>query len=277
MLVVASLAMITVYFRESPSGGLHGFQSAGVSVLRPFEIGANHVARPFEDAYHWTSDLFHARAENKDLRKQLSEARREAIQTSIAADELKRLRKILNYQRGPNYPEDFPHPVTAAVISNPASQFDQTIVIAAGRTSGIRVYDAVTTDQGLVGRVTQVTRDEAKVTLLTDKESAVTANDHQTDAIGIVRHSQGSEDVLFLDRVPKSTKVNEGDLVITAGRQQGKLPSFYPKGIPIGTVTKVGQSDIDPYQNVQIMPLVDFSSLEAVVVLVSHKARPRIP
>jgi rod shape-determining protein MreC len=214
---------------------------------------------------------------NKRLQKDLSEARRQAIQNSTAAAEAARLRKILNYQRGPNYPSDFPKPVTAQVISNPASQFDQTILIAAGRTSGIRVYDAVVTDRGLVGQVTHVTRDEAKVTLLTDKESAVTANDHQTGAIGIVRHSQGAEDVLFLDRVPKSTKVNEGDLIITAGRQQGKLPSFYPKGIAIGTVTKVGQSDIDPFQNVQVMPLVDFSSLEAVVVLVSHKARPQVP
>ena len=49
-----------------------------------------------------------------------------------------------------------------------------------------------------------MTRDEAKVTLLTDKESAVTAKDRTSGAIGIVRHSQGSEDVLFLDRVAKS-------------------------------------------------------------------------
>ena len=277
VLVLASLAMITVYFRESPNGGLHGFQSAGVSVLRPFEIGANRIARPFEDAYHWTHDLFNARAENKRLHEQLSVARQQAIQNATAADEAARLRKILNYQRGPNYPADFPNPVTAQVISNPASQFDQTVVIAAGRTSGIHVDDAVVTDRGLVGLVTHVTRDEAKVTLLSDTGSAVTANDHQTNAIGIVRHSQGSEDVLFLDRVPKSKTVNEGDLIITAGRQQGKLPSFYPKGIPIGLVTKVGQSDIDPFQNVQIMPLVDFSTLEVVVVLVSHKPRPQLP
>ena len=269
--------MITVYFRESPNGGLHGFQSAGASVMRPFEIGANRIARPFEDAYHWTADLFHARAENKDLRKQLSAARRQAIQTSLAADELKKLRKILNYQRGPNYPEDFPNSVTASVISNPASQFDQTVVISAGRTNGIRVYDAVVTDRGLVGQVTKVTRDQAKVTLLTDKESAVTAKDRSSGAIGIVRHSQGSEDVLFLDRVAKSKKVKEGDLVISAGRQQGKLPSFYPKGIPIGLVTKVGQTDIDPFQDVQVMPVVDFSSLDVVVVLVSGKPRPRMP
>jgi rod shape-determining protein MreC len=277
LLILASLAMITVYFRESPNGGLHGFQSTGASVLRPFEIGANRIARPFEDAYHWTADLFHARAENKDLRKQLIDARQQAIQNSSAADELKRLSKILNYQRGEKYPEDFPNPVTAEVISNPASQFDQTIVISAGRSSGIHVYDSVVTELGLVGQVTKVTRNEAKVTLLSDKESAVTAKDHQTGAIGIVRHSQGSEDVLFLDRVSKSQKVKEDDLVITAGRRQGKLPSFYPKGIPIGLVTKVGQTEINSFQNVQVMPLVDFSSIEFVDVLVSGKPRPRMP
>lgn len=269
--------MITVYFRESPNGGLHGFQSTGKSVMRPFEIGANRVARPFQDAYHWTADLFHARAENKDLRKQLIDARKDAIRNANAADEARRLRKILNYQRGPNYPEDFPNAVTASVISNPASQFDQTVVISAGRSSGIRVYDAVVTDRGLVGRVTKVTEREAKVSLLTDKESAVTAKDHQTGATGTVRHSQGSEDVLFLDRVSKSKKVKEGDLVVTAGLQQGKLPSFYPKGIPIGLVTKVGQTEIDSFQNVQVLPLVDFGALEVVVVLVSDKPRPRMP
>ena len=277
LLILASLAMITVYFREAPNGGLHGFQSTGASVMRPFEIGANRIARPFRDAYHWTADLFNARAENEDLRRKLSVAQQQAIQNANAQDELDRLRDILKYKRGPSYPEDFPKSVTAAVISNPASQFDKTVVIAAGRTDGIRVYDAVVTDRGLVGQVTKVTRDQAKVTLLTDKESAVTAKDRSSGAIGIVRHSQGSEDVLFLDRVAKSKEVKEGDLVMTAGLQQGKLPSFYPKGIPIGVVTKVGQTDIDPFQDVQVMPLVDFSSVEAVVVLISDKPRPRMP
>jgi cell shape-determining protein MreC len=64
---------------------------------------------------------------------------------------------------------------------------------------------------------------------------------------------------------------------MTAGRQQGELPSFYPTGIPIGLVTKVGQTDIDQFLDVQVMPLVDFSSLDAVVVLVSDKPRPQMP
>ena len=275
--MLVSLAMITVYFRESPNGGLHGFQSAGASVLRPFEIGANRVAQPFQDAYNWTADLFHARAENENLRRDLSEARQDAIRNANAAQEAATLRELLKYKSGSTFPEDFKNSVTASVISNPASQFDQTVVIDAGSTSGIRVYDAVVTDDGLVGRVTKVTRDAAKIALLTDKASAVTAKDQETGAIGTVRHSQGAEDVLFLDRVLKSKTVNENDLIVTAGRQEGKLPSFYPKGIPIGFVTKVGQTEIDAFQNVQIVPLVDFSSLDVVIVLVSDKPRPQMP
>jgi len=278
LLVLASLTMITVYFREAPSGSMHDFQSVGASALRPFEIGANRIARPFEDAYHWTADLFHARSENAELRKEVDRLSQRAIQDSTARQENVELRKILKYKRSLTYPEDFSKTaVAASVISNPASEFDQTIVISAGRSSGIRVYDAVVTSRGLVGQVTKVLENEARVTLLTDKESAVTAKDHQTGAIGVVRHSQGPEDLLFLDRVFKNKVVKETDLIVTAGKQQGPLSSFYPAQIPIGVVTKVGQTDIDPFQNVQVMPRVDFTALNVVLVLVGDKPRPRMP
>jgi rod shape-determining protein MreC len=278
LLVLASLTMITAYFREAPNGAMHDFQSGGASVLRPFEIAANRIARPFTDAYNWTSDLFHARAENEDLRRKLSKARQEAIQNAQSAQELEKLTRLLKYKRTLTYPEDFTKSaVTASVVSNPASAFDQTIVLAVGSSDGIRLHDAVVTDRGLVGQVTKVTHDESRVTLLTDKGSAVTAKDHQTGAIGIVRHSQGPEDLLFLDRVYKDKRVNKDDLVVTAGQQQGELPSFYPRGIPIGQVTKVGQTDVDFYQDVQIVPFVDFTSLDVVLVLVSDKPRPRMP
>jgi rod shape-determining protein MreC len=181
-------------------------------------------------------------------------------------------------QRAPAYQDYANTAVTAEVLSNPVGQFDQTIVIAAGRSSGIRVYDAVVTDRGLVGQVTKVLHDTALVTLLTDKESAVTAKDHQTGAIGVVRHSQGPEDLLFLDQVLKNKKVNSGDVVITAGQMSGhRLSSFYPKNIPIGRVTRVGQTDVDAFQDVQVMPSVDFSSLQYVLVLASNKPRQQMP
>ena len=47
VLVLLSLVLITVYFRESAGGGLHGVQGAGATVLRPFEVASDRVARPF--------------------------------------------------------------------------------------------------------------------------------------------------------------------------------------------------------------------------------------
>jgi len=278
LLVLVSLVMITVYFRESQNGSLHGVQSAGSSILRPFEIAANRIARPFHDAYNWTADVFHAKAENKQLRADNKRLQQEAIQAATAAQEATALQKLVKLQRLPAYQDYAKTAVTAEVLSNPVSQFDQTVVIAAGSSSGIRVYDAVVTDRGLVGQVTKVLHDTALVTLLTDKESAVTAKDHQTSAVGMVRHSQGPEDLLFLDRVLKNKRVNQGDLVITAGQMSGhRLSSLYPKNIPIGRVTRVGQTDVDPFQDVQVMPSVDFSSLQYVLVLASKKPRPQMP
>jgi rod shape-determining protein MreC len=278
LLVLASLAMITVYFRESPSGSLHDFQSAGSSALRPFEIAANRVARPFEDAWNWTADIFHAKSENEKLREQVKDLRQQAILASQAVEDRNRFRRLLRIQRAPAYEDLVGTAVSAEVLSNPVSQFDQTMTIAAGRSSGIRVYDAVITENGLVGQVSKVLGSTALVTLLTDKESAVTAKDQQTGAIGIVRHSQGPEDLLFLDSVFKDKRVNEGDIVVTAGKQSGKkLSSLYPRGIPIGQVTKVGQTDVDPYQDVQLMPFVDFTSLDYVLVLAGDQPRLQMP
>jgi rod shape-determining protein MreC len=270
--------MITVYFRESPNGGLHDGQSAASSALRPFEIAASRVARPFEDAYGWTADLFHAKSENEKLRKQVKDLQQRTILTSEAVEERNALRRLLKVNRSAAYEDLAKTAVTAEVVSNPVSQFDQTMVIAAGRNEGIRVYDAVITDRGLVGQVSKALRDTALVTLLTDPATSVTAKDSGTGAIGLVQHSQGPEDLLFLDRVGKDKRVDRGDLVVTAGKQSGKkLSSFYPRGIPIGQVTKVGQTDVDPYQDVQVMPFVDFTSLDYVLVLVSPEPRPKLP
>ena len=278
LLVLASLAMITVYFRESPNGGLHDVQSAASSVLRPFEVAASRVARPFEDAYGWTADIFHAKSENEKLREEVKDLRQQAIQSFEVIEERNALRRLLKAKRVPAYEDFAKTAVTAEVLSNPVSQFDQTMVIAAGRSDGIRVYDAVITEDGLVGQVSKAFRRTALVTLLTDKESAVTAKDNRTNAIGIVQHSQGPEDLLFLDRVGKDKRVDRGDIVVTAGKQSGKqLSSFYPRGIPIGQVTKVGQTDVDPWQDVQVMPFVDFTSLDYVLVLASPEPRPKMP
>jgi len=267
VLVLVSIALVTIYFRESEGGTLHGAQRIGVSVAMPFEVAGERVARPFKDAYGWASDLFGAKSENEKLKKRVDELQQQVIANETAAQENTELKALLAYVDGPRFPEGY-SAVTARVVGRPPTAYDQEIVIAAGTSEGVQRNDPVVTKEGLVGLVTDVTSDGAKVTLLTDQSSAVSAMVLKSGAAGIVRHGPSDPSVLILDRVGKDALVEDGDLIITAGWQSGKLESLYPRGIPIGTVESVGQQDVDLYKRIQIVPLVNFDSLSDVVVLV---------
>jgi rod shape-determining protein MreC len=273
VLILASLVLISVSFRSEQSGPLGGAQSAGATALRPFAIGFERVAQPFRDAYAWGDSLLSARQEARDLRTEVRDLRQQSIQSAFALQENVYLRRLLGYLDGPRFPADY-DPVAAEVIGRPAGAFTQAIVTAAGSDAGVRVNDPVVDADGLVGLVTRVTPDTARVQLLTDEEAAASAIDLRTGATGIVRHARGTRETLVLDRVRKQDVVNFGNEIVTAGWRAGSLSSLYPKGIPIGRVTSVGQTDTDLYQQVQIDPYVDFGSLDAVLVLIP-KDRPR--
>jgi rod shape-determining protein MreC len=117
-----------------------------------------------------------------------------------------------------------------------------------------------------VGKVTDVTDSTARITLITDQSSSVSAVVSETEASGVVRHG-ASTSSLILDRVEKDEMVEEGNTVITAGWTTERFESLFPREIPIGVVESVGQQDVDLFKRIQIAPLVDFDSLAVVVVL----------
>jgi len=274
VLVVLSLILITISFRESSSGPLHGVQSAGATVLRPFEVAAERVARPFRDVYGYFAGLVHVKSENKRLKAEVNQLRQQALLGEAARAQNARLRDQLNFVDSPLFPSDYTA-VNTRIIGW-RREFDERVVIAAGRNNGIHQETPVVTSDGLVGSVTQVTGSGALVTLLTDESSAVQARDQDTGAFGVVQHGQG-QGSLIVDRVTKDKRVAEGDVIVTAGTRSQQYPSLFPPGIPIGVVISVGQSDTAPYKQIQIAPFVDFSSLDAVTALITNMQNPKAP
>jgi rod shape-determining protein MreC len=272
-LVLAAFALLTVSFRSSALDGVEGF---GASVLRPFELGANRVARPFRDATGYTRGLFDAKAENQKLRRANEALRREYANLLGAAQRNVQLQKLLNYSGAPTFPHDFTS-VAAQVITNPTA-FDQSITIAAGSHEGIKVQDVVVTNEGLVGQVTKVTSKVSRVMLITAASSSVRAVDELHDhAIGQLDPGSG-QGSLVLDDVDKSTTVKDGDVIVTAGSPaDGKLPSLFPRGIVIGTVTSAGQNDTDIYWQIQVTPYANLGSLQTVLVLIPKPAAKSKP
>ncbi len=260
--------MLTVYLRESDEGTLHGAQRLGLAVLTPFQVAGERIARPFQDAYGYVSDLTDAKAQKDELTAQIQALRDEVIQYQTAAQENESLRKTLGFIDGSRFPQDFTA-VTTRVIAQPASAYDQQILVAAGSNDGVAVDDPVVTADGLAGKVTKVSSDASQVTLLTDQSMAVSAVDLLTQARGVVKPASSNDGGLVLDRVDKAERVGVGDMVITSGWREGDLSSLYPRGIVVGKVTEVGQQDIDLFKRIQIAPVVNFDSLSEVVILTS--------
>jgi rod shape-determining protein MreC len=235
-------------------------------VLRPFEVASNRIAAPFRDAYGWFAGLIHAKSENAKLRAEVDKLRTEAFQNANAAQQNTDLRAQLHYIGLPRFPQDYA-PVATDVISRSPSEFDQQVQIAAGSSSGIRANDPVVTSDGLVGKVSAVSPHTAQVTLLTDPELNVSAEDARTQATGMVGHGAGPG-TLNLNRVQKSQVLREGDPIVTQGWKLKGYSSIYPYGIPIGTVSGATNNEVDLYWNAQVSPFVHFDSLRSVLVLI---------
>ena len=190
VLVLIALVLVTLSFREGDDGPVTSAQNGAAAVLRPFQVAADRIAEPFRDAYGWVDSLFDARSDAQSLREENETLRQQVVQAQLAQRENARLRELLQFRDGPRLPDGF-QGLAAAVISRPAGAYAQAIVIAAGWNDGVRVDDPVVTADGLVGTVSRVGTRTARVRLLTDDQSAVSAVDLVTDAAGIVRAGRG--------------------------------------------------------------------------------------
>lgn len=262
-LVALSLVLITVSFRSS---ALDGFQGTVAGILRPFEIAADRVSAPFRDAIGWVNGLANAKSENAKLRRQVETLQEQLVLDESAVQENVQLRAQLQYH-GPPSLANFDR-LHAAVLTNPQSAIDESITIAAGTRDGIQAGNPVIdASGGLVGTIDRAWTSVARVNLLTQGQNVTATDLTNPAAVGVIRGAGGG--TLIFDRVPKAPNVQVGDIAVTAGSLgRGALPSMFPRGLRIGTVSSVSNNDVNTFKTIQVEPFVDFSSLQSVIVLV---------
>jgi len=267
--------MLTGYFGESTGGPLHRFQGGLQTILSPIEAGASRAFQPIRDLAGWFGDVFDAKGENKKLKKELADARTQLAQSQTQARDDAQLRKLVALPQQEGFPDT--ERVTARVIWKSPTAWYSTIQINQGKDDGIREDQPVITGDGLVGKITQATGGTAEVTLITDAESAVSAQIQPDGSHGIVQPSVGDPNDMSLKFIEKGRKVKEGATVATSGFASGNLTSIFPRGIPIGRVTEVSSDDLELYREVKMEPFADFRRIDYVQVLTSEQKRPVAP
>ncbi len=197
---------------------------------------------------------------NDQLESEVSRLQSQIIELQQQNSELQVLSALLDFARTHSENEY----ITAAVIGRDISPFLHYVIINRGSDDGLRRGMPIVSSQGLVGRVAAVTADGARVQLITDPDTAINVRIQPSGAEGFLQGSITGD--ITVEAIPQDANIQTGDLVLTSG-----LGGNFPPDMLIGQVSGVRQRPVELFQTATVEPVVDFSQLEIVLVIVNFR------
>jgi rod shape-determining protein MreC len=236
--------------------GVPMLDAAVFGVFSEVQRAANGVTMGVRGSWQNYFALQQVRIENEQLKQQLGELRVRMQEERNLAQQSQSLQKLLDLKTSTSLST-----TGASVIAGGASPEFRTITIDKGTSEGVHPNMAVISPAGMVGRVIQPSARASKVQLLIDRNAAAGALIERTRAQGVVIGT--GTDELRMDYVAGSADVKTGDVVVTSG-----IDGIYPKGFVIGQIQSVRRG-AGEYSAIVIRPAVDFTALEAVLIVLT--------
>jgi len=149
----------------------------------------------------------------------------------------------------------------------------QTVTLNKGSNEGIKVNASVVTTQGLVGRISNVSRETSVVLLITDPGCRASCRILGRDTFGIVTGTGivfngdsnlemlAAAEPLAMSYVDRDYEIRLGDTVVTSG-----LGGIFPEGLVVGYVLKSTADPSNLYQRLTVAPAAKLAALRYVFV-----------
>lgn len=260
VLSVVSVVLLTLDYRQGDEGIVSAAQRGATSAFAPLQEGLAAVVRPIGDFFEGIVELGNLRQENAELEAELRRLREGKLSRADLERENEELRALLGMRGRLGFTT-----TGAQVIAQPPNAFEWSVLIDAGAEQGIEVGMAVINADGLVGKVIEVTRRNARVQLLTSPNAGYA-----------VRISGSGEEGLLTGRGsrPFQVEVLNPEAEIEAGAQvvtrvfQG---TTIPDGIPIGEVERPRSGGS---RFLSVRPYVDFTRLHLVQIVLDAPVAP---
>jgi len=205
-------------------------------------------------------DVASLRQRNAELEAENSQLQAQVIELNQQLREAQILYALTGFMR--NNPQN--QYIAASVIGRDTNPFMNHIWIDHGSDQGLRRGMPVVTEKGLVGRISAVSAGASSVQLIADPGSAVNVLLQSSETEAILTGSLTGD--VLLDMVPQDVTIQAGELVLTSG-----LGGTYPANLVIGQIMNVRKQPNDLFQGATIQPVVDFSALQAVLVITNFQ------
>ncbi len=254
------------------SGGfVVNFQKVGFTVLSSMQKGVSAVAGGIGDTFNAVHELARLREENKELTERLKNYEILQRTNTDIRKENERLKEQLDFSlslKEKNYP--------AQIISRNPDSLYSAFTINKGSRHGIRKNMPVLAVQsgivGLVGKVVTVGAVTSLVMPIYDSKCSVSARIQNTRDIGLVTGDGSADSPLNMTYIKKRV-LNElqiGDLIVTSGESGNFMGD-----IPIGSISEIKVLDYDSSLSIKVVPVMDFSRIEMVIVSDLHGENDR--
>lgn len=258
-IVVLSVALYGVSRRSFTLRETSTFERAMIDFLvAPMQRGVSMIHGRFADLTdHYVFNVG-ASKENGELKKELASLEEKVFSLGEVERENERLKSLLAFSGTSDTKR-----ILAQIVSYDANSDFRVLRINKGADDGIKLQSTVVTADGVVGYIYRLTDHFADILTIIDTNNRVDVLIQRTRSHGIVEGYRSNKCVMKY--VAQTDPIILGDEVITSG-----LGNVYPKGIRVGTVSRIERESYGITQQIEVTPAVNFATLEEVVVLTSE-------
>lgn len=239
-------------------------RSALVTVATPFRWCFTKIGEGLSGYAVYFKSINELREENARLKEELADIEDRVYDAELIEEENEYLRSYLGIKGEHG---DFMF-ASATVIGRESTNYRTVFTLSKGSLHGVDVDMPVITEDGLVGYITAVGSTWSRAVLITETAEAVGGYIERTGVLGVVEGSyelraEGLCQMVYIDA---ESDIREGDRVLSSG-----IGGVYPRGIPIGVVTKVESDATTRTLVATVEPLADLDSVSKVMIITEYE------
>lgn len=259
IITIVILTLVVIFSNTEYNSSLFG--NAINKIVSPIQNGLAYLKNKVSGNHEFFSDIEKLKTDNEQLKKKNSELEQSLRELEIIKSENETLKESLGLKE--KYEEY--KAIPGYIISKDISNYSKTIIINVGSKDGVEENMTVIADKGLVGYIVSVTEDTAKVRTIVDTASSTSCILSTSNDSIVAKGILDSNKELKAMYIASDANIIQGDTVQTSG-----LGGIYPKGILVGNVKRIidTQNVTDRYAIIETA--VDFSKINAVLVVKSN-------
>lgn len=224
-------------------------------IYYPFGKIVFYINKKIDDIKIYFNSLESISNENFRLKKDIEKYNLLLQDYEEVIKENNRIRKLLNLRI-----KDKKIIKLGNIIGKSPDMWHKELISDIGKDENIEINNIAISYNGLIGRVKEVTNKNSKIQTINDPSVWVSVQNNRSRSICMLKSETNNKAKLYYLSEKSDFKVN--DIIITSG-----LGGLYPKGIPVGIVSRVNKVSGDIIPEVYVDLLNDFSNIEEVIIL----------